>query len=53
MASSQIVLASASPRRRELLTQVGVTVHVVPAAIDESVLPGETAEQHVLRLSHA
>jgi septum formation protein len=53
MPSAQIVLASASPRRRELLAQVGVAVRVVPAAIDESVLPGETAEQHVLRLSHA
>jgi len=53
MASTQIVLASASPRRRELLAQVGVAVQVVPAAIDESVLPGETAEQHVLRLSQA
>jgi len=53
MSSAQIVLASASPRRRELLAQVGVAVRVVPAAIDESVLPGETAEQHVVRLSHA
>lgn len=53
MAATQIVLASASPRRRELLTQVGVAAQVVPAAIDEHVLPGETAEQHVLRLSKA
>jgi septum formation protein len=53
MSSSRIVLASASPRRRELLAQVGVTVRVVPASIDESILPGETAEQHVLRLSNA
>lgn len=53
MSSAQIVLASASPRRRELLAQVGVAARVVPAAIDESVLPGETAEQHVVRLSQA
>jgi septum formation protein len=53
MSSAQIVLASASPRRRELLAQVGVTARVVPAAIDESILPGETAEEHVVRLSKA
>jgi septum formation protein len=53
MSSVQIVLASASPRRRELLAQVGVRISVVPAAIDETILPGETAEQHVTRLSVA
>ena len=53
MAPAQIVLASASPRRRELLAQVGVAIRSVPAAVDESILPGETAEQHVVRLSAA
>lgn len=48
-----IVLASASPRRRELLAQVGMSVGVIPAAIDESVLSGETPDRHVLRLSEA
>jgi septum formation protein len=51
MTAHQIVLASASPRRRELLAQVGIRARVVPADIDETLLPEETAEQHVLRLS--
>ena len=48
-----IVLASASPRRRELLAQVGLTTEVVPADVDETVRPGETPENHVVRLSEA
>ncbi|BCX06046.1 MAG: hypothetical protein KatS3mg053_3984 [Candidatus Roseilinea sp.] len=39
---SPIVLASASPRRRELLTLLGVTFHVCPADVDEAALPDET-----------
>ena len=46
-----IVLASASPRRRELLSQVGINFQVVPSRADESLLPEETAEAHVVRLS--
>ena len=53
MPYSQIVLASASPRRRELLAQVGISLQTVPAAVDETVLAGESAEQHVVRLSEA
>ncbi|MCS6847316.1 MAG: nucleoside triphosphate pyrophosphatase [Anaerolineae bacterium] len=37
-----IVLASASPRRRELLTMLGVVFQVCPADVDETALPGET-----------
>lgn len=48
-----IVLASASPRRRELLAQIGLAATVVPADVDETVLPGETPEIHVVRLSEA
>ena len=51
--TESLVLASASPRRRELLAQVGIRAVVVPAYIDESVLPGETPEAHVIRLSEA
>jgi septum formation protein len=47
-----IVLASASPRRRELLTQVGISFQVVPSNTDETLLEGETPESHVLRLSN-
>jgi septum formation protein len=47
----QIVLASASPRRRELLTQIGLKFQVIPSTADEQLLPGETPEAHVTRLS--
>lgn len=47
----RIVLASRSPRRIELLGRLGVACHVVPADIDETPLPGETAQEMVLRLS--
>lgn len=46
-----IVLASASPRRSELLTQVGIKFQIVPSNADEAVLPKETPEEHVVRLS--
>jgi septum formation protein len=46
-----IVLASASPRRRELLTQAGFGFEVWPADIDESLLPGEDAVAYVTRLA--
>src|SRR5512134_2318741 len=49
--SAGIVLASASPRRRELLAQVGLTATVVPADVDETLLPGEHPDAHVIRLS--
>ncbi len=48
---NDIVLASASPRRRELLERVGIRFRVVPSAISEEELPGESPEAHVLRLS--
>ena len=36
-----LILASASPRRRELLARAGIAFEVVPAEIDERSLPGE------------
>lgn len=48
-----VVLASASPRRRELLTLVGIPHTVSPADIDESVHPGEMPAAHVERLARA
>ncbi len=46
-----LCLASASPRRSALLEQIGVA-HVIAAAhIDESLRPGESASEYVLRLS--
>ena len=47
----RLVLASASPRRRELLQQIGVSARVVPADIDEQVYPGELAADYVSRLA--
>jgi septum formation protein len=46
-----LVLASASPRRRELLAQVGIRCLVVPSRASEDLLPGESPEEHVVRLS--
>lgn len=48
---STIVLASASPRRSELMALAGISCVVVPADICEDPLPGEDAEEHVMRLS--
>lgn len=46
-----IVLASASPRRKELLERIGFTVKAVPADIDEMPMEGESPENHVKRLA--
>ena len=46
-----IILASASPRRTELMALAGIQFSVVPADICEDVLPGETPADHVIRLS--
>lgn len=48
-----VYLASASPRRRELLAQIGIDCLVMPADIDESLLPGEGVEAYALRLAGA
>lgn len=49
--NTQIILASGSPRRRELLDQIGIRYVVQAADIDESALPEETAETLVQRLA--
>lgn len=48
-----VVLASASPRRRELLGRLGIAPLIRPADIDERVLPDESPEDHVARLAAA
>ncbi|BBU43505.1 MULTISPECIES: nucleoside triphosphate pyrophosphatase [Pseudomonas] len=48
-----LYLASGSPRRRELLTQIGVPFSVVSAPIDETPLPDESAPAYVERLARA
>jgi len=47
-----LVLASASPRRRDLLTREGVAFEVVPADIDEHHHAGESPEALVQRLAY-
>jgi nucleoside triphosphate pyrophosphatase len=47
----RVILASQSPRRRELLTLVGIPHIVRPADIDESYLPGEEPAAHAQRLA--
>ena len=49
--ASPLVLASASPRRRSLLEQLGIPLRIDPAHLDENVREGEPAEQYVLRLA--
>jgi len=46
-----ILLASGSPRRRELLDQIGVAYRVLSAGIDESVRPGEDPETYTCRIA--
>jgi septum formation protein len=46
-----LCLASVSPRRRELLSQIGVPHIVAGADIDEAVLPGEAPRDYVTRLA--
>ena len=48
---ARVILASASPRRRELLTLIGLRHEVRPAGIDESILPGEAPAAHAERLA--
>jgi septum formation protein len=49
----KLVLASASPRRADILRQLGLNPAIVPAHVDESYLPGETPTEHVERLARA
>jgi septum formation protein len=48
-----LVLASASPRRRALLTELGVTFDVVASPVDERPSPGEAAAPYAQRMARA
>jgi len=50
---TSLYLASGSPRRRELLTQIGVPFSVISADIDETPLPDESPLAYVERLARA
>lgn len=51
MIEPDFILASNSPRRRELLALLGIDFQVVPAEVDETPLPGEAASAYVRRLA--
>jgi septum formation protein len=46
-----IILASNSPRRRELLHQVGLSFIIDPTEVDEQIRPGESPESYVVRVA--
>lgn len=46
-----LILASASPRRAELLSQLGLSFESLPVDIDETPAPGEPAADYVIRLA--
>jgi septum formation protein len=51
--SSRLILASKSPRRYELLKQVGLDFEVVPSRVIEDFVGAETPQDHVIRLAEA
>jgi septum formation protein len=52
-AAPVVILASASPRRRELLARLAIPFTVIPANVDEQLHPGETPLAYVVRLAQA
>jgi septum formation protein len=50
---NRLILASKSPRRYELLKQVGLDFDVIPSGIEEDYIKGESPRKHVLRLAEA
>ena len=53
MSQDFVYLASESPRRRDLLHQIGIPFRVVGTAVDEAVLPDEAPSAYVTRLAAA
>lgn len=53
MPAVQVYLASASPRRRELLRQIGVAYRLLPVVVDETPAPDESPSAYVVRLALA
>jgi septum formation protein len=51
--ASRLILASRSPRRYELLKQIGFDFDVIPSRIEEDSIRGESPQEHVLRLAEA
>jgi septum formation protein len=53
VSSTKLILASASPRRAEILRAAGFTFTVMSSAVDETPVPGESAQDMVQRLADA
>jgi septum formation protein len=51
MTACRVLLASSSPRRRELLSLVGIPHEVRPSNLDETMRPGEVPREHAERLA--
>lgn len=49
----KLILASASPRRAEILRNAGISFSVISSAVDETPFPDESPHEHVLRLAAA
>lgn len=47
----RLILASRSPRRYELLKQIGLNFDVIPSGVEENSIRGESPQEHVLRLA--
>ena len=50
---SRLILASKSPRRYELLKQVGLDFEVIPSRVMEDIVQKESPKEHVIRLAEA
>ena len=50
---SRLILASKSPRRYELLKQVGLDFEVIPSRVIEDIVQKESPKEHVIRLAEA
>ncbi|MCP4689380.1 MAG: septum formation inhibitor Maf [Desulfobacterales bacterium] len=51
--NTKIILASKSPRRRDLLRQAGISFSVIPSGLDESAIPMTSPEKYVRILAEA
>ncbi|NIS59759.1 MAG: septum formation inhibitor Maf [Proteobacteria bacterium] len=51
--TEKLILASSSPRRRQLLRQIGLDFDEVPSDVKENFIDGESPKDHVLRLAEA
>jgi len=53
MQQANVYLASLSPRRQKLLSQIGISFELLKVRVDETYRRGETPEQYVIRLALA